>query len=48
MELSEKAKQAKREYYRRYYQAHKEKIKENHRLWWERKALQLVTSDENI
>lgn len=47
MELSEQAKQKRSEYYKRYYQTHKEQIKENNRRYWERKVLG-VTSNENI
>lgn len=47
MELSEKAKKIRREYFRKYYQKHKAEQKERNRRYWEKKALQ-VTADENI
>lgn len=49
MELSEQAKQVRRDYFKRYYQEHKEQIKENHRRYWERKVLAIqVNDDENL
>ena len=46
MELSEKAKQIRREYFRKYYQAHKAEIKERNRKYWERKALQVKCNED--
>lgn len=36
--MTPQAKEARREYYRRYYQAHKEQRQEANRRYWERKA----------
>ena len=47
MDLSEKAKQLRREYFKRYYQEHKAETKERNRKYWERKA-ERVNADENI
>lgn len=39
--MDEKAKTARREYYRRYRAAHPEKVREQNRKYWERKAARL-------
>lgn len=39
--MDEKAKAVRREYYRRYRAAHPEKVREQNRRYWERKAAKL-------
>lgn len=48
MELSDEAKEARREYRRAYYKRNKERIKEQNRQYWERKAAEKRNqSDDN-
>lgn len=45
MKLSNEAREAQREYNRRYYANHKDAAKERKRRYWERKALMAKTQD---
>lgn len=44
--LSDAAREARREYYRKYRETHKERIEENRRRYWERKAGEQSTESE--